>query len=96
MTSRFLAIGLLATLGTGLTAKVAPGHGRGPDVPLDPASRSELNREIERRLDLAVNGRPAGCSEIREPSGPFHPPRATRFVAQAPPCSSPEPWRTQP
>ena len=97
MTTRILALGLLAAVGSAMTVRLAPGHGWESEIPLDPAGRSEmLNRDIERRLDLVVNGPSTECTTIRNPPVAFHPPGATRFITHPAPCPSPEPWRTNP
>jgi len=96
MTSRLVVLGVLTALGSLTTAGLVSSHGPRPDPPLDPESRREMNRDIERRLDLVVNGTPPQCSVIRNSPGPVHAPGAFRFLPRPQPCSSPEPWRTNP
>lgn len=84
MTVSLLPLALVVALGSAVTLRLMVGQGsRGAARPASP-SRSEVNRDIERRLDLAVNGPSLTCGA----------PRPARSRAVPPPsCSSPEPWR---
>lgn len=85
MNATLLPLGLVVAFGSALTLRLLVGHGTADEAQPVPASRSEMNREIERRLDLAVNG---PC--------PIPPADASPYIPRPQPCSSPEPWRARP
>jgi len=56
MTASLLPVALLIVLGSALTMRSMLAHERRSEAPPAPLARCEAQRDIERRLDLAVNG----------------------------------------
>ncbi len=56
MTASVLPVALLIALGSALTLRSMLVHEHRSAAPPAPIGRCEMNRDIERRLDLAVNG----------------------------------------
>jgi hypothetical protein len=96
MTSSLLPLSLAVALGAALTVRLMTSHGPKGEVQPVPADRGEMNRDIERRLDLVVNGPSLPCAAIRRTPGPLAPPDASPFTPRAQPCPSPERWREKP
>ena len=57
MTASVLPVALLIALGSALTMGSILAHERRSAAQPAPMGHCEMNRDIERRLDLAVNGR---------------------------------------
>ena len=93
MTVSLLPLALVVAFGSALTLRLILGPGGGPEAQPAPVSRSEMNRDIERRLDLAVNGPSAACDLA---PGRFSTPHAAPLVRPSQPCPSPERWREKP
>ena len=87
MTVSLLPLALAVALGSAVTLRLMAGQGSPTEAPPAPPSPSEVNREIERRLDLVVNGPAPTCGALR---------RAQSRPSPAPPCPSPESWREKP
>ena len=66
MTASVLPVALLIALGSALTMRSMLAHERRSEAPPVPMGRCEMNRDIERRLDLAVNG-PSPLSPAPKP-----------------------------
>ena len=81
MTTGLLSLGLVVTLASGLSLSLMRIRAAVGEAHLA-AVRSDLNRDLERRLDLAVNGTSTACVAVRIPL--------------AHPCPSPQPWRETP
>ena len=94
MTVSLLPLALVVAFGSALTLRLMLGPGGGPEARPAPVSRSEMNRDIERRLDLAVNGPSAACDAVRPDRLSAH--RAAPFIPPSHPCPSPERWREKP
>ncbi len=56
MTPSLLPLALVVALGTAVTLSLMLDHGDRSEARPVAAGRCEMNRDIERRLDLAVNG----------------------------------------
>ncbi len=52
-------LALVVALGTAVTMRLMLDHGDRSETRPVAAGRCEMNRDIERRLDLVVNGRPS-------------------------------------
>jgi hypothetical protein len=88
MTASLFPLGVAVALGA-LTLRLALTHGSRIETQ-SAASRIAMNRDIERRLDLAVNGPSAAPPTIRTCPGPLPPCEPRSFVSPAQPCASPE------
>lgn len=96
MTPSLLPLSLAVALGSALTLTMMTNHGRTGEAPLVPVDRREINRDIERRLDLVVNGSSLPCAAIRRTPGSLAPPDSSPLTPRAQPCPSPERWREKP
>jgi hypothetical protein len=65
MTTSLLPVALVIVLGSALTMRSALAHQRRSDPPPVTINRCEMNRDIERRLDQAVNGRSLPISTLK-------------------------------
>jgi hypothetical protein len=94
MTGSLLPLALVVALGSAFTMRLVTDHnGR-----TEPAavSHSAMNRDIERRLDLVVNGPSQGCGPARKSIGRLPPSDAFTNIPHPQPCASPENWKERP
>lgn len=93
MTVSLLPLGLVVAFGSALTWRLWLGHDGRSEAQPAAVSHSETNRDIERRLDLVVNGPIHPCAAIRRASEGLIVSDASPFTPRPRPCPSPEPWR---
>jgi hypothetical protein len=96
MTTSLLPLGLVVVFGSALTLRLWLGHGGKSEAQPAAVSRSEANRDIERRLDRAVNGPSPGCGVARKDPDRLSPSDAPPYIPRPQVCSSPERWRETP
>ena len=96
MAASLLPLGLVVAFGSALALRVMMTNGIRNEAQTTPASRSEMNRDIERRLDLVVNGPSPGCGGSHKGPARIAASVTSLNLPHPQPCSSPERWRETP